>query len=136
MRFYRNKAGGPVLTEDEARAQYEGKGQEAARRFFDQYGEIQGEELAEEQIKHIIATHAPADPYKYMMLDRLRTDCEYFLGNGDRRPGVLWAGSVGTQLKIMRMLRDSFPEEDRPEWLSAEDLETYAREMAGKDGEE
>lgn len=80
-------------------------------------------------IQNIIATHEPADRFKYMLLDRLRTDCEYFLGNGSRNASQLWAGAVGTHIKAMLMLYDSFPEEDRPEWITRDDIEKYGERM-------
>lgn len=37
--------------------------------------------------------------FKYQMLDRLRTDCEYFLGNGNRQEKHLWAGNINKQIE-------------------------------------
>lgn len=91
-------------------------------------GEDPGEEDLED-IKHVIETHEPADKYKYMLLDRLRTDCEYFLGNGNRNVSQLWGGSVGTHIDSMLLLYDSFPEEDRPEWLTREQIKDYSERM-------
>lgn len=39
-------------------------------------------------VREIIKKYPPADPFKYQMLDRMRTDCDYFLGNGHRDPAV------------------------------------------------
>ncbi len=64
---------------------------------------------------------------KYHLLDRLRTDCEYFLGAGQRAEKHLWAGSVEAQIAKMRELYDALPE--KPEWLSAEEIDEYARRM-------
>ena len=52
-----------------------------------------------------------------MLLDRLRADCDYFLGAGGRSEKHLWAGNVHTQIKKMRELYDALPE--KPEWLTA-----------------
>lgn len=82
-----------------------------------------------EDLKQIIATHEPTDKYKYMLLDRLRTDCNYFLGNGNRNTAHLWGGSVGTHIDSMLLLYDSFPEEDRPEWLTREKIKDYSERM-------
>ena len=136
MRFYRNKDTGQILKEDEARAQwrdeYDGEDPTNAVRFFDQYEDAAGRDLAIAQINHVIETHEPTDKYKYMLLDRLKTDCSYYLGAGNRNPGTLWAGSVGTHLDCMRLLWNSFPEEDRPEWLTLDDLGNFAQEMERK----
>ena len=64
----------------------------------------------------------------YVLLDRLRADCEYFLGAGGRSEKHLWAGSVYAQVKKMRELYDALPE--KPEWLTAEAIDRYAAQMA------
>ena len=63
-----------------------------------------------------------------MLLDRLRADCEYFLGAGGRSEKHLWAGSVYAQIRKMRELYDALPE--KPEWLTAEAIDRYAAQMA------
>ena len=63
-----------------------------------------------------------------MLLDRLRADCDYFLGAGGRSEKHLWAGSVYAQVKKMRELYDALPE--KPEWLTAEAIDRYAVQMA------
>ena len=35
----------------------------------------------------------------YVLLDRLRADCDYFLGAGGRSEKHLWAGNVHAQIK-------------------------------------
>ncbi len=64
----------------------------------------------------------------YVLLDRLRTDCDYFLGAGGRSEKHLWAGSVYAQIKKMRELYDALQE--KPEWLTAEAIDRYAAQMA------
>ena len=64
----------------------------------------------------------------YVLLDRLRADCDYFLGAGGRSEKHLWAGNVHTQIKKMRELYDALPE--KPEWLTAEAIDRYAAQMA------
>ena len=64
----------------------------------------------------------------YVLLDRLRADCEYFLGAGGRSEKHLWAGNVHAQIKKMRELYDALPE--KPEWLTAEAIDRYAAQMA------
>lgn len=64
----------------------------------------------------------------YVLLDRLRADCDYFLGAGGRSEKHLWAGNVHAQIKKMRELYDAFPE--KPEWLTAEAIDRYAAQMA------
>lgn len=65
----------------------------------------------------------------YMLLGRLVQDCKYYLGNGNRFDGNLWAGSVDKQIAKMKELWNKFPEDMKPEWLSMEDIENYEKEM-------
>ncbi|MEE0718764.1 MAG: LPD11 domain-containing protein [Oscillospiraceae bacterium] len=64
----------------------------------------------------------------YRLLDRLRADCEYFLGAGNRADKHLWAGNVRAQIAKMRELYDTLPE--KPEWLTKETIDDYAERMA------
>ena len=64
----------------------------------------------------------------YLILDRLRADCEYFLGAGNRAEKHLWAGSVYAQIVKMRELYDALPQ--KPEWLTKEMIDDYADRMA------
>ena len=64
----------------------------------------------------------------YLILDRLRADCEYFLGAGNRAEKHLWAGSVYAQIVKMRELHDAIPQ--KPEWLTKEMIDDYADRMA------
>ena len=64
----------------------------------------------------------------YVLLDRLRADCDYFLGAGGRSEKHLWAGNVHAQIKKMRELYDALTE--KPEWLTTEAIDRYAAQMA------
>ena len=65
---------------------------------------------------------------EYHLLDRLRSDCEYFLGAGQRSEKHLWAGNVRSQIAKMRELYDTLP--NKPEWLTKEAIDSYADRMA------
>ena len=65
---------------------------------------------------------------EYQLLDRLRSDCEYFLGEGQRSEKHLWAGNIRGQIAKMRELYDMLP--DKPEWLSQEAINDYEDRMA------
>lgn len=67
--------------------------------------------------------------FKYMLLDRLKQDCEYFLGNGNGAEKHLWAGNIDDQIKLMKDLYNSFSDDQKPEWISIEDIEKYEEEM-------
>ena len=70
--------------------------------------------------------------FEYQLLDRLRSDCEYYLGAGNRCEKYLWAGSVKEQIAKMRELYDLLPV--KPEWLSLEDISAYEQKMLHSGG--
>lgn len=63
----------------------------------------------------------------YALLDRLRSDNEYFLGMGNRSEKHLWAGNVEDQIAKMRELWNGL--EEKPEWLTEEQIDDYERRM-------
>lgn len=67
--------------------------------------------------------------FRYMLLGRLQADCEYYLGYGNRNPRRLWAGSEAEQIKFMIKLYDSFKEDEKPMWLTMEQIMEYSKEM-------
>ena len=69
--------------------------------------------------------------YEYMLLDRLRSDCDYYLGNGNRNDKYLWAGNVDGQIAKMKELWNKLNE--KPEWLTMEQIENYAKEMGANE---
>ena len=80
------------------------------------------ERIAQQQ--ETIADHSQ----EHRLLDRLRADCEYFLGAGARAEKHLWAGNVHAQIAKLRELYDALPE--KPEWLTKEAIDEYAERMA------
>jgi|GEM_PF-967714 len=73
------------------------------------------------------------ETFRYQLLGRMQTDCNYFLGNGDGHNKYLWSGNVETQIAYMRALYDSFPNEKKPKWISIEDIDNYQKEMIEKE---
>lgn len=67
--------------------------------------------------------------FRYRLLSRMKQDCEYFLGYGNRSPRHLWAGEVAGQIETMKALHNSFPEGEKPEWLTWEDILKYEADM-------
>lgn len=65
--------------------------------------------------------------FEYMLLDRLKSDCKYFLGNGNRYEKHLWAGNVDKQIKKMKELYEIL--HVKPEWCTWEDILEYERLM-------
>ena len=68
--------------------------------------------------------------FNYMMLDRLKSDCEYYLGYGGRNKNSLWAHDEQAQIDKMRELYDSL--KIKPEWLTMDQIDEYAARMGVK----
>jgi len=62
-----------------------------------------------------------------LLLGRLQSDCEYFLGYGMRSESTLWAGNVSDQISKMKELWNILPV--KPEWLTMEQIDNYFKEM-------
>ena len=69
------------------------------------------------------------ETFRYQLLGRMQTDCNYFLGNGNRLDKFLWAGNVESQIAYMKALYNSFPDDKKPEWISLEDINNYEDAM-------
>jgi len=67
--------------------------------------------------------------FRYMMLDRMRSDCDYYLGNGRLYGNHLWAGSEEKQISYMKAIWESFPPDQKPQWLTYEEILVYERRI-------
>ena len=67
--------------------------------------------------------------FRYRLLSRMKCDCEYYLGNGNRNPKHLWAGNEKDQIEAMKSLLESFSKNGKPEWLTWEQIEKYEADM-------
>jgi hypothetical protein len=65
--------------------------------------------------------------FNYVMLSRLVSDCDYFLGNGGRSVKNLWANSVEEQITEMKRLWNILTV--KPEWLTMENILEYENKM-------
>ena len=66
---------------------------------------------------------------KYQLLGRMKSDCEYYLGAGNKQVSGLWGKSVDHHLKCIEELLFSIPLEDRPEWLTYPEIEDFDKKM-------
>lgn len=66
--------------------------------------------------------------FKYRLLDRMRSDCEYYI-NGAKSNKHLFMQNPQAQIKAMKDIYNSFSEKDVPEWISMEDINNYERQM-------
>lgn len=67
--------------------------------------------------------------FRYMMLSRLKSDCDYYFGNGCQNPKNLWAQDEKAHIENMVDLWKSFDPDDKPEWLTWGDIVFYALKM-------
>lgn len=63
--------------------------------------------------------------FSRMLLDRMRTDCDYFLGNGDGKS----IRNIPEFVKRMRDTHNSLPEGEKPEWLTMDQIDLYEIRM-------
>lgn len=69
--------------------------------------------------------------FQYMMLGRWKSDCDYYLGYGNRNPGRLCADTPQEHIEAMKKLWLSFAEDEKPEWLTWEQILEYEKQMCG-----
>ena len=63
--------------------------------------------------------------FRYMLLGRLQADCEYYLGFGNKSS----RRSEKAQIEYMTKIHDSFRENEKPEWLTMEQIKEYSNAM-------
>lgn len=67
--------------------------------------------------------------FRYQLLDRLRSDCEYYLGYGNRHAPHLWAKDEAEHIACMKALWNSFSPEDKPSFLTMEKIQEFEKQM-------
>lgn len=70
--------------------------------------------------------------FKYQLLSRLKSDCNYYLGYGNRNKNCLWSGNEEQQIIDMKALLESFGRPNKPEWLTIMDIWEYEIKMTNK----
>ena len=75
-----------------------------------------------------------ADRFTFDMLARLKSDCDYYLGHGQASYKVLWGKTPFNHCNEMTRLLSSIPEEERPLWLTGNDIGWYRVAMDFPDG--
>ncbi|MDA8646068.1 hypothetical protein N9L66_00680 [Porticoccaceae bacterium] len=94
---------------------------------YEEYSQRPFDQVVDEIKKAHVETICKPFEFEYMMLDRLKSDCQYFLGNGKRNEKHLWALNVKEHISEMKRLYNKVPIE--PEWLSSEDIKGYEDRM-------
>lgn len=67
--------------------------------------------------------------FRYQLLSRLKMDCDYYLGFGNKSKNHLWDGNEKDQIETMFSLHNSFSESEKPEWLTIEEIKEYESKM-------
>lgn len=82
-------------------------------------------------IKNLIEERPANDSFKYMLLGRMQSDCNFYLGDSSQSHNAkyLWAGDEKEHIENMKALWDSFPEDEKPAWLTMEQIEEYEMNM-------
>ena len=81
-----------------------------------------------EQVENI-ETDEDTKSFNYSMLDRLKSDCDYFLGNGNGLLKHLYYKDVNKHIEEMKKIYNSFSEVEKPEWINMEDIDNYKEKM-------
>ena len=83
--------------------------------------------------EEFLKEYGSTDEFHYMLLDRMRSDCDYYLNvelpnNCPKEYNHLWAHhDPEAQITYMRYLWEIVPE--KPEWLTMEQINEYAHKM-------
>lgn len=70
------------------------------------------------------------EEFKTNLIARMKTDCDYYLGNGNRCAKHLWALDEKTHIAYMRYIWGVLKE--KPRWLSMQDIANYYNKMTEK----
>ena len=70
-----------------------------------------------------------ADSFQYRMLSKLKMDCEYYLGHGNRQSKHLHNQDAEEHIMQMKQIWNMLPDDGKPEWLTMEQIEQYEKEM-------
>ena len=71
--------------------------------------------------------------FQYQMLGRLRSDCDYYLGYGDRSPRVLPLSDERKHIETMKDIWNNFADDEKPEWLTWDQILEYEKTMCIKE---
>lgn len=65
--------------------------------------------------------------YPYAMLDRMKSDCEYYLGYGNRSSKYLWGEEPKQHIETMKAIYNRL--DPKPEWLTIDKINEYEKNM-------
>ena len=91
--------------------------------YNDEYFPVGGDEVYYEPLPRDMA-------FAYSMLGRLKADCDYVLGCGGKGAvRMMWAKTIDAQIKEMRDRWNIFADDEKPEWLTMEQIDEYERKL-------
>lgn len=67
--------------------------------------------------------------FDYQLLDRLTSDCEYYLGMGNRNVKHLYYDNEQKHIDAMKTLYNNFSDDVKPDWLTYEQILQYEKLM-------
>ena len=67
--------------------------------------------------------------FRYKMLSRIESDCQYYLEFENNSANCLWAKNENDQIEIMKALYKSFYEWEKPDWITMEQIKEYEMKM-------
>nr|WP_295068687.1 YodL domain-containing protein [Ruminococcus sp.] len=71
----------------------------------------------------------------YMTLSRCQQDCNYAINRADKINNLtalnkyMYGGDAASCIRIMREFYDKLPDNEKPEWLSAADIDSYEQQL-------
>ena len=63
--------------------------------------------------------------FLYQLLDRMKSDCQYYFGNGRIYGAHLWGHDEKRHIAYMKEIWEAFSPSEKPEWLTYEDILAY-----------
>ena len=70
--------------------------------------------------------------FNYMMLSRLKGDCEYYLLHGNKNKKHLYYPDEQKHIDEMKMIHRNFADDEKPEWLTYDQILAYEKAMVAK----
>ena len=107
----------------------EEKAEVSAKAVRDSFEKYAGEVSDREKLNDLLSHEAG---FRYQLLSRLKMDCDYYLGYGNRYAGHLYFKTEMEHMTYMKAIWESFPKNEKPEWLTWENLMEYEKDMTGK----
>lgn len=78
---------------------------------------------------HFGSDRPRSDNFNYQMLSRMKTDLDYFLGNGNRHSKHLYFEDPVQHLNEMDLLYKRLPKNGKPKWLTPKEFKDYKKRV-------